>query len=91
MDHPRRPLGDRLGDRDQIGRHLGVHRVVADAGLARDHDQRRLAPLGLVHHADAVAEADAAVELDDRRFLGRAGVAVGRRDRDRLLQPEDVP
>ena len=26
---------------DQVGRHLGVHRVVADAGLAGDHDQRR--------------------------------------------------
>ena len=80
-----------LRHRDEVGGHLRVHRVVADAGLAGDHDERRVAALRLVHHPDPVAEADAAVQLDERRLLRRAGVAVGHRDRDRLLQRRDVP
>ena len=75
------PLRHRLGHRDQVGRHLRVHRVVADARLAGDDDQRRVAALGLVHHADAVAEADAPVQLHERRPARRAGVAVGHRRR----------
>ena len=58
---------------DEVGGHLGVHRVVADARLAGDHDERRVAALGLVHHADAVAEADAAVELDDASAAASRG------------------
>ena len=82
VDDPRRPLRHRPGHRDQVGGHLRVHRVVADARLAGDHDQRRAAALGLVHHPDAVAEPDAAVELDDRR-LGAAPGRSRRRSRPR--------
>ena len=46
VDDPRRPLGHRPGHRDEVGGHLRVHRVVAHAGLAGDHDQRRAAALG---------------------------------------------
>ena len=90
VDDARRPLRHRLRHRDEVGGHLGVHRVVADARLAGDHDERRPAALGLVHHPDPVAEPDAAVQLDERRLLGRARVAVGDPDRDRLLQRRDV-
>ena len=45
---------------------------------------------GLVHHPDAVAEADAAMELDHGRTFGSAGIAVGDANRNRFLQAHDV-
>ena len=49
-----------------------------------------MTPLGLVHHADPVAEADPAVQLDDGGPLRRPGVAVAHADGDGLLEGEDV-
>jgi hypothetical protein len=83
-------LGDGLGHRHQVGRHLGVHGVVAHARLAGDDDERRVAAHGLVHHADAVAESDAAVQLHHGRSLRDPGVPVAHRHRDGLLHRQDV-
>src|SRR5579871_3584463 len=44
----------------------------------------------LIHHADAIAQTNAAVKLHHRRLLGRAGVTVTNTDRDCLLQPHNV-
>jgi hypothetical protein len=87
--NPPGPFGDRLSHAYQVGRHLRVDRVVADPRVAGEHDERRMPPHGLVHHPDAVAEADAAVQLDHGGPARRAGVAV--RDADcHLLEGEDV-
>src|SRR5690349_23905628 len=47
-------------------------------------------PLGLVHHPDAVAQADARVQLHYGRPARRTRVAVRDAHRNRLLQGEDV-
>src|SRR5512134_669883 len=46
--------------------------------------------IGVVEAANAVAEADAAVQLHDRRLSGGLGIAVGDAGNRRLLQAQDV-
>ena len=86
----RRPLGDRTRHRDEVARHLRVHRRVLDAGVAADHDERRVAALRLVQRADAVADAGRAVQLHERGTMRRPRVAIRHQDGDRLLQRQDV-
>ena len=83
-------LVDRPGHCHEIRGHLGVHGLVAEPRVTGQHHERRVAAVGLVDHANRVAEADAGVELDDRRSLRGSGVPVGHRYRDRLLEGQDV-
>ena len=84
------PLGDRLGKGHQVARHLRVHVEVFDPRVAADDDQRGVPTFGLIQRTDGVAHAGRAVQLDQGRALGGAGVAVGHRHRHRFLQRQDV-
>ena len=80
----------RTRHRDEVGGHLRVHRVVPHPGLTGDRHERGVAALGLVQHADRVAESHATVDLQQRRAAGGPGVSVGDPRRHSLLQREDV-
>ena len=53
----------------QVAGHLCIHGHVLDACVTADHDQGRMAALGLVERADGVAHTGRAVQLHQGRFL----------------------
>ncbi len=91
MNGARRVLGHRAGEGDEIEPHVRLERVIGDARLAGDDDERRaLLAEDVIEAAQRVAETDAAVKLHDRRLLRRQRVAVGEQHQRRFLQPEHV-
>jgi len=77
-------------------RRLGVREIRLEQEhlarlLAGGDDERRLVLERGAQVAHRVPEADAGVEVDERRPARRLGEAVGHRDHRGLLEAEDVP
>src|SRR5215469_8444289 len=90
VHHSGCPLCHWLCHSHHVGCHLRVHGIVPNAGLSIDDDQGSMATLGLIHHANPVAQANATVQLHDCWPLGCTGVTVGYGHRHCLLECEDV-
>jgi hypothetical protein len=86
----RRPLDEGPGDRRQVGPEDRLRDVEALIVLASRQQKRRPRLLGVVQHAEGVAEAGRDVDVHDGEFPRSLGVAVGHRHDRRLLEPEHV-
>ena len=86
----RGPLGDRLGQADEIARQDRLLRRATLLVLAGVDDQRRAGAVGVVEHAHRVAEAGHDVQLQERGPSRGARVAVRDAGGDGLLQRQDV-
>jgi hypothetical protein len=87
-----RPLDPRPGHHRRLG--VGQPRLEQEhlaRLLAGGDDERRLVLERGAEVAHCVPEADAGVEVDERRPARRLGEAVGHRDDRGLLEPKDVP
>jgi hypothetical protein len=84
------PLDERARDRRQVGPEDRLGEVEALVVLPRRHEERGPGLLGVVQHAERVAEARRDVDVGDAELRGRLGVAVRHGDDGGLLEAEDV-
>ena len=85
-----RPLDERLGHGRQIRPEDRLGHVERLVVLARGEEQRRPGFHRVVEHAHRVPEAGRDVDVHRAEAARGLGVAVGHRDRDRLLERQDV-
>ena len=90
IDHARRPLGDRPRHRDEVGGHLRVHRVERTPASPAITTSGALPRFAWYIIPIPLPSPTPVCSCTSVGFCGRAGVAVGDPDRDRLLQRRDV-
>ena len=88
--HLLRPFYERPGDGGQIGPQQRFGEVEALFVLAGGYQDRRAGLLGVVQHAQGVAEAWRGVQIDHRALAGSLRVAVRHAHRRGFLKSQDV-